>query len=168
MENTDKKPEGRDLLHLVYGDVTLGIHGSRDGAEFHYLFSYTAGGMESLVSGGMEWLYRPPRPCFWRASTDNDRGNGFVLKSGMWLAADQFIRCGKITIWVDGEKIPFPSAPENNKYTGRETASKVRIAYTYETVTVPPAQTEVFYEIDVRGAIQIRAHYHGKIGRAHV
>ena len=164
MENTDKKPEGRDLLHLVYGDVTLGIHGSRDGAEFHYLFSYTAGGMESLVSGGMEWLYRPPRPCFWRASTDNDRGNGFVLKSGMWLAADQFIRCGKITIWVDGEKIPFPSAPENNKYTGRETASKVRIAYTYETVTVPPAQTEVFYEIDVRGAIQIRAHYHGMQG----
>lgn len=82
----------------------------------------------------------------------------------MWLGADQFIRCGKITIWVDGEKIPFPSAPENNKYTGRETASKVRIAYTYETVTVPPAQTEVFYEIDGRGAIQIRAHYHGMQG----
>ena len=74
MENTDKKPEGRELLHLVYGDVTLGIHGSRDGAEFHYLFSYTA--------GGMEWPYRPPRPCFWRAFTDNDRGNISGQKGG--------------------------------------------------------------------------------------
>ena len=112
MESTDRKPEEQKRLRLVYGDVTLGVYGDDGGRDFHYLFSYAAGGMESLVSGGMEWVYRPPRPCFWRASTDNDRGNGFVLKSGMWLAADQFIRCETIRIAVDGKEIPFPSAPE--------------------------------------------------------
>ena len=35
------------------------------------------GGLESLVKDGKEWLYRSPRPTFWRATTDNDRGNGF-------------------------------------------------------------------------------------------
>ena len=105
MENTGRRADGQARLHLVYGDVTLGVHGHGNSGDFHYLFSYAAGGMESLVSGGMEWLYRPPRPCFWRASTDNDRGNGFVLKSGMWLAADQFIRCEKIDILVDKKEM---------------------------------------------------------------
>lgn len=145
MGNTDKRSDGQEPLCIVYGDVTLGVHGHGTNGDFHFLFSYAAGGMESLVSGGMEWLYRPPRPCFWRASTDNDRGNGFVLKSGMWLAADQFIRCERIDLMVDGREIPFPSAPENNRYTDQETASKIEIRYTYETVTVPSTRAEVFY-----------------------
>lgn len=164
MESTDRKPEEQKRLRLVYGDVTLGVYGDDGGRDFHYLFSYAAGGMESLVSGGMEWVYRPPRPCFWRASTDNDRGNGFVLKSGMWLAADQFIRCETIRIAVDGKEIPFPSAPENNKYTGRETASELEIVYIYETITVPSTQVDVSYKINSRGVIQFKVHYHGKEG----
>ena len=120
--------------------------------------------MESLVSGGMEWLYRPPRPCFWRASTDNDRGNGFVLKSGMWLAADQFIRCEKIDIRVDKKEIPFPSAPENNRYTAQETAGEIEIRYTCETVTVPSTRVEVSYRVNGSGVIRVRVRYHGKKG----
>ncbi len=164
MENTGKKSEGQGLLHIVYGDVTLGVHGSGDTGAFHYIFSYTAGGIESLVSGGIEWLYRPPRPCFWRALTDNDRGNGFALNSGMWFAADQFIRCGEITIAVDGEKIPFPSAPRNNIYTGQETAEEIAITYIYETITVPAALVEVCYQVGKNGEIQVKVCYHGVKG----
>lgn len=164
MGNTDKRSDGQEPLCIVYGDVTLGVHGHGINGDFHFLFSCAAGGMESLVSGGMEWLYRPPRPCFWRASTDNDRGNGFVLKSGMWLAADQFIRCERIDLMVDGREIPFPSAPENNRYTDQETASKIEIRYTYETVTVPSTRAEVSYQVDGSGAIRVRVRYHGKKG----
>ena len=164
MENTGRRADGREPLRMVYGDVTLGVHGHGNSGGFHYLFSYAAGGMESLVSGGMEWLYRPPRPCFWRASTDNDRGNGFVLKSGMWLAADQFIRCEKIDILVDKKVIPFPSAPENNRYTNQETASEIEIRYTYETVTVPSTRVEVSYRVNGSGVIRVRVRYHGKKG----
>lgn len=164
MENTGRRADRQARLHLVYGDATLGVHGHGNSGDFHYLFSHAAGGMESLVSGGMEWLYRPPRPCFWRASTDNDRGNGFVLKSGMWLAADQFIRCEKIDILVDKKVIPFPSAPENNRYTGQETASEIEIRYTYETVTVPSTRVEVSYRVNDSGVIRVRVRYHGKKG----
>ena len=60
-------------LHVVYDDNILGL----DGKDFQYLFSYEQGGPESFKIKGKEWLYRSPRPTFWRATTDNDRGNGF-------------------------------------------------------------------------------------------
>ena len=82
---------GTGLLQVIYGDVTLGVRGTYRGAEFHYIFSYAAHGMESLAIDGREWLYRSPRPTFWRAATDNDRGSGFPLKSGMWLGAGMFL-----------------------------------------------------------------------------
>lgn len=65
MQNMNKK-----MLKIVYGDCTLGVSGD----NFSYIFSYVAGGMESLVKDGIEWLFRCPKPAFWRALTDNDRG----------------------------------------------------------------------------------------------
>ena len=67
MENTAEK------LQIIFGDATLGVKGE----DFRYIFSYATGGLESLHVGGKEWLYRTPKPTFWRAVTDNDRGNGF-------------------------------------------------------------------------------------------
>ena len=45
MDNTNKQ------LHLVYGDGGLGVGGD----NFHYIFNYTRGGMESMVVDGREW-----------------------------------------------------------------------------------------------------------------
>ncbi len=67
----------RGKLGIVYGDVTLGVHGE----DFHLIFSYQTGGLESMVKHGKEWLYRTPKPTFWRATTDNDRGNGFPFRA---------------------------------------------------------------------------------------
>lgn len=153
---------GKKSLQVVYGDVTLGISGSAENKEFHYIFSYARGGMESLVLEGKEWLYRVPAPTFWRATTDNDRGNGFHLKSGMWLAADMFIRCIGGKICIDGKEISLPIAPENNKYSEAETAENVEIIYTYETITVPKTQVEVTYQVNGEGAITVAVHYYGQ------
>ena len=60
-------------LRVVYGDYVLGVHGK----GFDYTFSYAQGGLESIVKNGYEWLYRCPKPTFWRALTDNDRGSKF-------------------------------------------------------------------------------------------
>ena len=35
----------RGKLGIVYGDVTLGVHGE----DFHLIFSYQTGGLESMV-----------------------------------------------------------------------------------------------------------------------
>ena len=94
MAYTDK-----NKLRVVYGDYTLGVHG--DG--FDYIFSYSQGGIESIVKKGYEWLYRCPKPTFWRALTDNDRGSRFHIKSGSWLASDMFIDCKKTEVIMDGE-----------------------------------------------------------------
>ena len=84
-------------LQVIIGDVSIGVRGE----GFSYLFSTVRLGMESLVRDGMEWLYRAPQPTFWRALTDNDRGNKFALKSGMWIGADCFIGGVDIGVAVD-------------------------------------------------------------------
>lgn len=151
-------------LNIIYGDVTIGIKGSHNGKEFHYIFSYAAGGLESLVVDGKEWIYRSPKPAFWRALTDNDRGSKFHIRSGMWLSADMFINCIGGEVSVNGEKIPLPWAPENNKYSAKETAERIKITYLYETITRPSAKVTVSYEISTNGEILVKTDYYGVQG----
>lgn len=153
-----------EMLKIIYGDATLGIGGRKEGKEFHYIFSYAAGGMESLYAEGKEWLYSVPKPTFWRAATDNDRGNQFCQKSGVWIAADLFIKCIDILVKVDGKEIPLPVMGENNQYSEEERAEEVELVYTYETVTNPPARVQVSYQVKTGGRIFVSVHYKGTEG----
>lgn len=147
-------------FRIVIGDVTIGIQGQ----DFAYIFSVGMGGMESLYKDGKEWLYRAPRPAFWRAATDNDRGNGFVFRSAVWSAADRFVRCVKVTARMDEQEISMPPAPENNKYNGDETCDRFGISYTYETPTVPVTEVTVSYLVESDGRIHVQVDYLGKQG----
>ena len=147
-------------LRIVIGDVTIGIQGQ----DFAYIFSVGMGGMESLYKDGKEWLYRAPRPAFWRAATDNDRGNGFVFRSAVWSAADRFVRCVRVTARMDEQEISMPPAPENNKYNGDETCDRFEISYTYETPTVPVTEVTVSYLVESDGRIHVQVDYLGKQG----
>lgn len=147
-------------LKIVYGDSTLGVHG--EGVD--YIFSYMRGGLESLVKDGKEWLYRSPRPTFWRATTDNDRGNGFSIKSGMWLGADLFQRCTGIQIVVDGKMVTDFLAPGNNAYSNQEYAEDVEITYVYQTITVPATTVDVIYAVSTDGKLRVKVQYHGAKG----
>ena len=156
MACTNKK----SALHVVYGDYTLGVHGQ----DLHYIFSYATGGLESLVKGGMEWLYRTPKPTFWRALTDNDRGSKFHIKSGRWLAADTFIQCKEISVCVDGNNLGYPCAPVNNVYSDSEYADEVSITFTYETIVPPVNTVDVTYTVQENGELLVSVHYHGVDG----
>lgn len=156
MACTNKK----SLLRVVYGDYTLGVHGQ----DVHYIFSYATGGLESLVKGDMEWLYRTPKPTFWRALTDNDRGSKFHIKSGRWLAADMFIQCKEISVCVDGKNLGYPCAPVNNVYSDNEYADEVSITFTYETIVPPVNTVEVTYTVQKAGELLVSVHYHGVNG----
>ena len=147
-------------FRIVIGDVTIGIQGQ----DFAYIFSVGMGGMESLYKDGKEWLYRAPRPAFWRAATDNDRGNGFVFRSAVWSAADRFVRCVKVTARMDEQEISMPPAPENNKYNGDETCDRFEIVYTYKTPTVPVTEVTVSYLVESDGRIHVQVDYLGKQG----
>ena len=147
-------------LKLVFGDLTLGVKGD----TWQVIFNYMRGGIESLVTGGREWMYRAPQPTFWRALTDNDRGSQFHLKSGCWLAADTFIRVTGAQVAVDGQAIALPVAPENNRYTPDERADSVAIAFAFETLTVPAAKVTVTYTVTADGRINVACRYFGQKG----
>lgn len=135
-----KEPDGERPFTVIRGDVNLGVKGR----DFHVIFSYAQHGIVSLVYKDREWVYRPALPAFWRATTENDKGNGFDKKSAMWAAADQFINC---TGWQVEEE-------EN----------QVSITYQYETCTNPAARVEVSYTVDASGAIKVDTHYFGREG----
>ena len=147
-------------LRVVYGDFTLGVHGE----GFDYIFSYAQGGLESIVKNGYEWLYRCPKPTFWRALTDNDRGSKFHVKSGSWLAADMFIDCKDVEVITDGESQGKPCAPDNNKYGADVFADNVTVKYIYETVTTPATTVEVTYDVAANGKITVSVLYKGAKG----
>lgn len=147
-------------LQVVVGDTMIGMHGE----GFSYLFSVVRGGMESLVRDGKEWLYRAPKPTFWRALTDNDRGSGFALKSGIWIGADCFVKCVNVSASIDDAAVEVPLAPANNVYGGDVAADVVKIIFVYETLTVPATQVTVSYEVYAGGDIHVRVHYTGMKG----
>lgn len=146
-------------LRVIYGDGSLGVAGP----NFHYLFSYERGGLESLVVDNKEWLYRTPTPLFWRATTDNDRGNGFDVKAAQWYAADRFTTCQKIELAVDGQALqPLPIAPFNNRYTNREYANEVALTYHLVTPTVPSTSVTITYTVTSDGNINAAVHFTGQ------
>lgn len=145
---------------IVIGDVTIGIQGQ----DYSYIFSTVVGGMESLYKDGKEWLYRSPRPAFWRAQTDNDKGCGFGFKSAIWSAADRFVRCSKIEANMDGKEIAIPLAPANNQYSGNEVCEEFEIVYTYEIPTVPVTEVILRYTVEKSGRIHVQVKYNGKAG----
>lgn len=151
MVNTNKQ------LHVIYSDGGLGVGGD----DFHYIFNYTRSGIESMVINGKEWLYREPKPIFWRATTDNDRGNGFSQKSVQWYGADMFASADKVDIKINGQLIDFPSAPLNNQYSNHEYADKVEIIYHFTTLTTPTTDVEISYTVTPDGEIAVHAHYTG-------
>lgn len=152
--------EQADSLKIIFGDVVLGVRGE----GFEYLFSYPIGGMESLVVNGREWLYRAPKPTFWRATTDNDRGCGFSRRSAMWMGTDMFMETRAIRVWVDGSELTGFMAPGNNRFAGEVTAEEIKVCFTYVTATVPETEVEAAYTVGKSGRIQVDVHYYGKRG----
>ena len=146
-------------LKIVFGDCSLGVAGE----NFHAIFNYVTGGMESLVVDGREWLYRTMKPTYWRALTDNDRGCGFHSRSSVWLSADVFQKHVGGSVVMDGKAITALRGPENNCWTGNETAKEISITFDYETLTVPAAMTHVTYTVTPE-KIRVSAKFDGKEG----
>ncbi|MCI8948985.1 MAG: DUF4981 domain-containing protein [Lachnospiraceae bacterium] len=129
-------------LQVVHGDVNIGVWGR----GFFVQFSRQEGGITSLRYGGKEWITRPPMPVYWRATTDNDRGNGFSLSSHIWLGAGM-----------------FPDF-QNKEIEILEEPGKVRVSFCYRLRLTPAAETKVTYVITPDGRIQVTARYKGEKG----
>lgn len=157
--------QGEGALRVAHGDGALGVRGR----NFEILFSYPEGGPVSLKvfgagagqkkgeaaennNGDMgmaavhEWLWRVPRPAYWRAATENDLGCGFAVNSSVWAAADSWQKCEDIRIVEEGARV-------------------VSIRYTYTSPAVPDLRTEVTYTVRAEGSMTADVHYYGQEGR---
>ena len=136
-----KAGEARGDLRYAPGDVNFGVAG--DG--FEILFSWTEHGPASLRVNGAEWLYRAPRPVFWRAATENDKGCGFPARSAAWLAAEACANCTGDEIVEQGPR-------------------RCVVVYHFGCAATPGMRADLRYTVEAEGTLTIEAVYHGAPG----
>jgi beta-galactosidase len=134
------KPSPNSTLKIVHGDVNIGVHGK----DFKVIFSKQEGGIVSLRYNGKEFITRTPKTYYWRATTDNDRGNKHEFKCAQWLSASI---CQK---YVD--------------FSMEKQADKVILHYTYELPTIPTTNVKVDYEVSADNSIKVKVAYKGVEG----
>jgi len=129
-------------LRFTHGDGALGIRGK----DFEILFDYNQGGPTSIRWGATEWLWRAPKPAFWRAPTENDAGCGFPAKSAIWSAVDRYIRSAPMEIL-------------------EETPERCTVSYRFAADIMPDLTTQITYCVDVSGNLDVSVSYKGASNR---
>ena len=144
-ENMDKDQVVLDMmcrmappLKIVHGDGSIGVRGR----DFEILFSHAQAGPASVRKGNVEWMWRGPRPAYWRAPTENDLGCGFPGKSALWSAVETHQKC------VDRQIIA-------------DSGEQFSIRYTFSADVMPELRTDVTYTVDKLGRMDVTVHYHG-------
>lgn len=151
-------------VSVVHGNQNVGIHGR----YFDIDLSRKNGGLISMQYKGKEILDRKPVLCFYRASTDNDRGCQYMYDSGIWEFVQRWQRC-------IGFKV-------------EETEEKVIVSYVYELPICEDGRmivadkrekpsvsenrgngrkgitVDICYTVTADGKMNIHLHYHGVKG----
>ncbi|MGL4980700.1 MAG: glycoside hydrolase family 2 TIM barrel-domain containing protein, partial [Fusobacteriaceae bacterium] len=121
-------------------DVNIGVKG--DG--FHHIFSKGYGSIISMKYMGKEFIKAPLMPNFWRALTDNDRGNKLGFRSAQWKIASLYAKHTDVNL--------------------EERDGSAFITYCYELPTTPISKCKVIYKIDISGKIEVTLDYKGVDG----
>lgn len=133
-------------LQVIHSMCNLGVKGE----EFEAIFSYASGGLVSYRYGGKEMIQAIPKPNFWRAPNDNDRGNLMPMRYAQWKIASMYLSHMRP---IDG---PFPEVitPKVEK-----TEDSVIISYIYMMPTVPVSECTLTYRVTGDGVIHTTLGY---------
>lgn len=77
--------ESDNSLELTAGEATVRVN-------------RTTGFVQSFVFEGVEQIAAPIEPCYWRAPTNNDRGNGLPKRLGVWKKVAKTRRVASVGI----------------------------------------------------------------------
>lgn len=127
---------------IYNSDLNVGAHGD----NFSVLFSKREGGIISLKYNGVERINKPILPTFFRATTDNDRGNRFNINSSIWFSVDQFLNY------------------TNKQYKASINDGILSITYTYILENSAHNKVDVTYIVLGDGNIKVHAKYFGAKG----
>lgn len=143
LETLDSK-NNENKFEVVHGDGNIGIKGN----NFSMMFSRTEAGLISLRYDDKEYITRAPKTSFFRATTDNDRGNGHNFRCAQWQIAGQHQKC-----------IDFKLTEEENK---------VILEYKFIMPTSIETTNTVIYTVTPDGEININLKYKGVEGMAEI
>lgn len=119
---------------IVDCDYNIGIKGR----HFHYIFAKGGKGLVSFKYAGKEMMSLPPQPNFYRASTDNDRGNAMPQRYGQWKLASMYATISSCKLTKGKEAV---------------------VAYEYHLPTTPTAGCTVAYHIGGNGSVRVTMDY---------
>lgn len=121
-------------------DVNFGVRGR----NFEVIYSKNYGGLISYKFNGREYINEIPKPNFWHAPTDNDRGNSMAFRCATWKIASLYAKAIDIKISYD-------------EY-------KASITYTYALPTTPESKCNVTYTTLGDGSVKVKMDYKGVEG----
>lgn len=145
-------------LTVVRGRYNIGVRGS----AFKAMFSLLYPGLASYEYNGRELLEAPPVPNFWRAPTDNDKGNMMPQRYAQWKIASLYLSAKPWKLPGDG----MPSAEVIRELMPKvtQTENSVEIRYRYWLPTQPESECTVTYEICADGMVRCALDYPGVAG----
>ncbi|MBQ8973898.1 MAG: DUF4981 domain-containing protein [Clostridia bacterium] len=133
-------------LRVVNGSANIGVHG----ANFTALFGKMGGGLIDYNYGGLDLIRNTPMPNFWRAPTDNDRGNMMPQRYAQWKLASLYA-----TNRLDmGAGFPDIRVPVETNADG-----SVSLTYTYAMPTAPISRCAMRYTVYPCGSIEVTLEY---------
>ncbi|WP_297598437.1 glycoside hydrolase family 2 TIM barrel-domain containing protein [uncultured Cetobacterium sp.] len=136
----ERSKELEDTPILINGGFNIGIKGK----DFHLVFSKAYGGLISLKYSNKEFIEGIVLPNFWRAGTDNDRGNKMPFRYAQWKIASLYPKMTNVEV-VEGKNY-------------------VEIISKYELPTNPTTDCVVSYRAFSDGKIDVGMEYIGVEG----
>ncbi len=130
-------------LRVIHGNFDIGVAGD----DFRVLFSRLEGGLVSYQYGGKELIEGIPRPNFWRAPTDNDKGNLMPYRYAQWKAASMYLTHRHM------------DATGSSGFDMEETQGSVSLTFHYDLPTVPPAKCDLKHTVFGDGTVKTTLSY---------
>ena len=141
-------------FQVIHSKHNIGVRGE----NFEAMFSLLNGGLVSYRWGGQEMLDGIPMPNFWRAPTDNDRGNQMAARYGQWKLASLYLSHKRVT----------DQGSEMMLCTLEEKSDSAVIGFRYWLPTKPEAFCTVSYQVFGSGKISVTLHYDPVAGLEHM
>lgn len=130
-------------MRVIHGNFDIGVIGD----DFRVLFSRLEGGMVSYQYGGKEYIEMIPRPNFWRAPTDNDRGNLMPFRYAQWKVASMYLTTKHTDF--DG----------NSGFDMEEREDCVSLTFHYDLPTTPAAKCALKHTVFGDGTVRTTLTY---------
>ncbi len=138
-------------LEVIIGEENVGVRGE----DFEVLFSGIKGGLVSYIYKGRQLLGEVPRPNFWRAPTDNDRGAGSDFIYAQWKVASLYPLLRDAG--SDRPMLPWTEAyiEKYGETMGMRDDGTFFIPFDFILPTNPMAEVRVSYTVYPDGRIRI-------------